>query len=97
MRRLDILESGSRELFKAAIHGLALGLVTVMGVYNMAAWIQRRKPHLAINTIVYTALVIFEYEHVAHHRAAALRAEEAVASLDATTAAIEVPTDQKAA
>lgn len=67
--QLSILENGSREGVKAAVHGLALGLVALMGAYNAAAWLQRRQDHLAINTLVYAALVLFEYQHVAHHRA----------------------------
>jgi hypothetical protein len=65
--QLSILESGSREGFKAGVHGLALSLVGLMGAYNAAAWLQRRQPHLAFNTIVYAALVFFEYQHVCHH------------------------------
>ena len=63
----DILESGSRETFKGAIHAAALALAAVMGLYNSAAWMQRRKRHLAVNALVYAALVVFERQHVRHH------------------------------
>ena len=38
-----------------------------MGAYNAAAWMTRRDRHLAINTLLYTALLIWEQHHVAHH------------------------------
>ena len=68
--RMSILESGTREGVKAAVHGMTLGLVAVMGAYNAAAWLQRRQPHLAMNAAIYAALTFFEYMHVGHHRAA---------------------------
>jgi hypothetical protein len=33
----------------------------------MAAWLKRRQPHLAVNSIVYTAATIWEHAHVLHH------------------------------
>ncbi len=65
--RIDILENGSREIFKGAIHAAALTLAAVMGLYNSAAWVQRRQRHLAVNALVYAALVVFERQHVRHH------------------------------
>ena len=69
--RFSILESGSREVLKAAIHGAALGLALLMWAYNAAAWLQRRDRHLAVNVLVYSALVAFEREHLKHHLASA--------------------------
>ena len=99
--QLSILEAGSQEGFKAVVHGLALSLVGLMGAYNAAAWLQRRQPHLAFNTIVYAALVYFEYQHVCHHcadmgAAAGRRAAglAAVAAAAATADAIVNAVDQ---
>ena len=68
MRRpLDILERGSCETLKAAVHATALGLAVVMSVYNAAAWARRRQRHLAVNAVLYVALTAWERKHVAHH------------------------------
>jgi hypothetical protein len=37
-----------------------------MGAYNAAAWLLRRERHLAVNTVLYTALLAWEQQHVAH-------------------------------
>lgn len=65
--RLRILNCGSCETFKAGVHGTALGLAAVMGLYNAAAWLRRREPHLAVNAILYAALTAWEHRHVSHH------------------------------
>jgi hypothetical protein len=89
--RLDILENGTRESLKAGIHAGALCLAAVMWTYNVAAWIQRRQPHLAVNALVYTALVLFEREHVRHHLAKPVSTAAASAALlVAATAASHV-------
>ncbi len=88
--QLGILQTGEREGLKAAIHGAALCLVAVMAAYNAAAWVQRRKPHLAVNTVVYVALVMFEGRHVRHHRAS-LREAAAPAAMPAAAAAATRP------
>ncbi len=64
---LNVLKSGSCEALKAGVHATALGLVVVMGIYNAAAWLRRREPHLAVNAVLYAALAIWERQHVAHH------------------------------
>jgi hypothetical protein len=68
--RLDILKPGSSEGLKAGVHATALGLAVVMGVYNAAAFVRRRQPHLAVNAVLYAALTLWEQKHVAHHLAA---------------------------
>jgi len=79
---LDILKCGKCEELKIGLHAGALGLAVVMGVYNAAAWLVRRERHLAVNAILYAAMVAWEREHVAHHlaelrpRPTALRAVE---------------------
>jgi hypothetical protein len=67
MVALPILRSGSCEPFKAGVHGAALGLAAIMGLYNAAAWMQRRERHLWINALVYGFAIAFEQKHVAHH------------------------------
>jgi hypothetical protein len=67
---LDVLTPGSCEVLKAGVHGAALGLIALMGIYNAAAWLRRRDPHLAVNAILYGALTVWERHHVRHHIAA---------------------------
>ena len=64
---LPILQRGSCEPFKASVHGAALGLAAVMGIYNAAAWLHRRERHLWVNAVVYGLAIAFEQKHVAHH------------------------------
>ena len=84
---LNVLKCGSCEVLKASVHGTALGLAVVMGVYNAAAWLRRREQHLAINTVLYAALTAWERKHVAHHLAQLRRPREA----DLTPAIAAVP------
>ena len=67
---LDVLTPGSCEVLKAGVHAATLGLIALMGVYNAAAWLRRRDPHLAVNAILYGALTVWERHHVRHHIAA---------------------------
>lgn len=55
---------------KMGVHAGALGLALVCGAYNAAAWLSRRERHLAVNTVLYAALALWEQQHVAHHLAA---------------------------
>ena len=64
---LKVLKCGNCEPLKLGVHGLALGLAAVCGLYNAAAWLSRREQHLAVNAILYAALIAFEQRHVAHH------------------------------
>ena len=64
---LPLLCSGRYEILKAAVHGLVLGTAAVCALYNVAAWATRRQRHLAINSGLYTALVVWEWIHVLHH------------------------------
>ena len=64
---LRILECGNCEPLKLGVHASAFGLAVVMGLYNAAAWLSRREPHLAVNAVLYTALTAWEIEHVRHH------------------------------
>ena len=64
---LPLLCTGHHEVLKASIHGVVLGTAALCAVYNLAAWTVRRQRHLAINTGLYTALVVWEWIHVQHH------------------------------
>ena len=68
--QLDVLKPGTSEGLKAGVHATALGLAVVMGLYNAAAWLRRREPHLAVNAVLYAALTAWEQKQVAHHLAA---------------------------
>ena len=87
--KLDVLQCGSCEPLKLGVHGAALGLAVVMGLYNAAAWLSRREQHLAINAVLYAALTAWEQKHVAHHLAEIRRPREseAVATVIAFDAA----------
>jgi hypothetical protein len=64
---IKLLHCGNCEELKLGVHGTALALAVVMGAYNTAAWLLRRERHLAINGFLYTALTIWEVQHVRHH------------------------------
>jgi hypothetical protein len=66
---LTVLDCGSCEALKLGFHAATLGLAVVMGAYNAAAWVRRREQHLAVNAVLYAALIVWEREHVAHHLA----------------------------
>jgi hypothetical protein len=63
----EMLDSGQCESLKAAVHGVALAAVGVCAAYNIAAWIKRRQPHLAVNAVVYCFAVWWERSQVLHH------------------------------
>ena len=71
---LPVLKCGNCEPLKLGVHAGALGLAALCGVYNAAAWLSRREPHLAVNTVLYTMLSIWEQQHVVHHLAEMRRA-----------------------
>ena len=64
---LPILKQGACEPFKALVHGASLGLCALIGLYNAAAWINRRDRHLAVNTAVYLMACAWECRLVVHH------------------------------
>jgi hypothetical protein len=64
---LRILQCGNCEHLKLGVHASAFALAAVMGIYNAAAWLSRRETHLAINTVLYVALMAWEREHMLHH------------------------------
>jgi hypothetical protein len=66
---MKVLRCGNCEELKLGVHSLTLGLAALCGLYNAAAWLERREAHLAVNAALYTALMVFEQRHVAHHMA----------------------------
>jgi hypothetical protein len=93
---LKVLKCGNCEELKLGVHGLALGIAALCGLYNAAAWLSRREQHLAVNTVLYTALILFEQRHVAHHIAEMRRPHEGGVTADAAAeaadaAALEAP------
>ncbi len=64
---LKVLKCGNCEELKLGVHGLALGIAALCGLYNAAAWLSRREQHLAVNAVLYSALIVFEQRHVVHH------------------------------
>lgn len=64
---LQVLKCGNCEELKLGVHAGALGLAALCGLYNAAAWLSRRETHLAINTVVYMMLMLWEQQHVVHH------------------------------
>jgi len=73
---LPILQSGNCEPLKASVHAVALGTAALCAAYNLAAWLTRRQTHLAVNTLLYTAVVVWEAQHVRHHLAIPPRQHE---------------------
>lgn len=67
---LNVLNSGRCEPLKAAVHGVLFATATVCAAYNAAAWLRRRQRHLAINAVIYSAALVWERCHIAHHLAA---------------------------
>jgi hypothetical protein len=64
---MKVLKCGNCEELKLGVHAMALGLAALCGVYNAAAWLSRREQHLAVNAVLYAALIAFEHQHVMHH------------------------------
>ena len=85
---LKVLKCGNCEPLKLGVHGLALGIAALCGLYNAAAWLSRREQHLAVNAVLYAALIAFEQRHVAHHIAELRQPKPADASADQTLAEV---------
>ena len=88
---LKVLKSGCCEELKLGVHAAALGIAALCGLYNAAAWLSRRERHLAVNTVLYAALIAIEHQHVAHHMAELRSPEAAPAATPAETVAEVVP------
>jgi hypothetical protein len=86
---LPVLQCGKCEPLKLSVHAGMLGIATLCLAYNAAAWLSRRQTHLAVNTVLYSCLTIWEQRHVAHHLAE-LRRPRSEASAPQATAAEKV-------
>jgi hypothetical protein len=64
---MTFLESGCAERVKGGWHLGGLLFAGGAALYNIGALLQRRETHLAVNTLVYSALTIFELRKVTHH------------------------------
>jgi hypothetical protein len=74
---MKVLKCGNCEELKLGVHALALAVAALCGAYNAAAWLSRRERHLAVNTLMYAALIAFEQQHVSHHIAELRRPQTA--------------------
>ena len=83
---MKVLECGNCEPLKLGVHAAALGIAALCGVYNAAAWVVRREQHLAINAVLYAALIAFEQRHVLHHIAELRRPAGGAGASDAAVA-----------
>jgi hypothetical protein len=54
---LKVLKCGNCEELKLGVHAITLGLAALCGLYNAAAWLSRREQHLALNAVMYAALI----------------------------------------
>jgi hypothetical protein len=86
--QLSVLQCGSCEPLKASVHGTALALFAVMGLYNAAAWLARREQHLAVNAVLYAALTAWEQQQVVRHLAAHGRCQDALHEWGKNVAAV---------
>lgn len=67
-RGLDnLLTVGRCEPLKAGVHGVLMAVAALCAMYNAAAWLRRREPHLAVNAVLYSATVLWELNHVQDH------------------------------
>lgn len=62
-----VLDAGSHEPLKAAVHGSLAALVAVCLGYNTAAWIKRRETHLGVGSILYAGLFVWEVNKTVRH------------------------------
>ena len=83
---LDVLKCGNCEELKLGVHATALGIAALCGLYNAAAWLSRREQHLAVNAVLYAALVVWEQRHVVHHIAEIRQLPEPEPATTATAA-----------
>jgi hypothetical protein len=74
---LEVLMVGRCEPLKAGVHGVLMATVAVCAIYNIAAWLRRREPHLAFNTLVYASAAVWELNHVQQHLACRPLVEQA--------------------
>ena len=64
---MNILDRQCANSFKAGVHVLALGVASLMGLYNALAWIHRRERHSAFNTGLYGLAMWWELKQIRRH------------------------------
>lgn len=57
---MRLFEAGSCEPLKLGVHRAIQGLAAIALAYNVIAFARRRETHLAVNVVLYGALVAFE-------------------------------------
>ena len=66
---MRILHIGTGELLKGGVHAFLGGVLSIVAAFNVAAWVERRDRHLAVNAIGYTLAVGWEiYQTWQHFR-----------------------------
>jgi hypothetical protein len=63
----DLTHKGDAELAKGVIHLALLSLAVTAGCYNLVTMTVRPSRHLALNSVAYLAIVVFEARHVLSH------------------------------
>ena len=61
------LNHGEAEYTKGAVHGALLSFAGMCAVYNLLANRKRHEAHLAVNTGVYTVVVLWELWQIRRH------------------------------
>lgn len=62
-----VFQPNSCEDFKGLTHLAAFGLAFAMGMYNLGAALSRRERRLALNTLIYAALIVHEARETRRH------------------------------
>lgn len=62
-----VLDEGIGEGSKCGVHAALLGLAAICLTYNATGFITRRQRHLAVNTVLYGGLLVWEWLNVRHH------------------------------
>lgn len=65
---VNVLYHGTCEPLKRSVHRVMEGTALVCLLYNAAAWLKRRETHLAVNVVIYTAIVVLEDYVCARHK-----------------------------
>lgn len=60
-------DPGTHELLKASVHGVLGSVAAICGGYNAIAFSRRGEVHLAVNIIVYVAVVAYELKKILRH------------------------------
>lgn len=65
---MNALRTGELEPVKLGVHAALGTLAAVCTLYNAAAYVYRREPHLAVNAVAYGLLTALEVAQVDRHR-----------------------------